>query len=83
MTTKLYDGEVSQDDLIAQVRALTEANSVLTDHIANLHNSVRHKFMMAVEAAVDNAFREMSAIKALREAHELRTTLSTATREQP
>lgn len=61
---------LERDDLIAQIKALTEANAILTDHIARLHNSVRHKFSAAVEAAADEAFREMAGITALREARE-------------
>lgn len=65
--------EFDRDELLAQIKALTEANAILLDHIGNIHNSVRHKFSAAVEAAADAAFKEMSGIAALREARIART----------
>lgn len=54
-----------RDNAEARIAELGMENERMRQHIANVHNRVRHEFSAAVEAAADKAFKDMNGLPVL------------------
>lgn len=65
--TELVSRE-AYDRAVAALDAVRAENLQLREHIAGIHNRVRHELSAEIEGATDRAFKSMSAIPILRAA---------------
>ncbi len=58
----------------AALKEMTAERDMLREHVANIHNRVRHTLSAEIEAATDKAFAEMSGIQVLARARNIAKT---------